>query len=388
MKKILFLSPQPFFQWRGSPIRVNLNMLALTKSGYSVDLLTLPVGEDKSFENGRVIRVANPLGIKNVPIGPSLSKIFFDALIFMKGVRLCMKNKYSIIHGVEEAGMIAVVLSKLFKTKSIFEKHSDPFSYKKGFLKNIILSIYASVEKMTVKMVDAVVCTGPGLVKQVEEMGSGTRTFHIFDIPSSLVEAEQHEVESIRKILQKNSDEVLIAFVGSFATYQGVDLMFASIPEVVKQCPQARFIIIGGSQEEIANRKMILEKEGAAKNVNFLGKVSPDILPHYLNASDILLSPRASGVNTPLKILDYMKAGRSIVATDIPSNRLLMDEKNGMLMEANSAEFAKGIVTLIKDEKKREEMGSENYKLYKSKYNFDQYCIRLSDCYKYVLDGK
>lgn len=384
--KILFISPQPFFQWRGSPIRVNLNMLALTKLDYSVDLLTLPIGEDKTFENGRVIRVANPLNIEDVPIGPSLLKIFFDILILWKGFTLCRKNKYDIIHGVEEAGMIAVVLSRLFKTRSIFEKHSDPFSYKKGFLKNCILSIYAFVERMTVKMVDAVICTGPGLVKQVEEMETGTKAFHIFDIPSSLVEAEPDKVDSLKKELQHDENEVLIAFVGSFASYQGVDLMFAAIPEVMKEETNARFVIIGGSDEEIAERKLILKKEGVEENVTFLGKIAPDILPHYLSASDILLSPRATGVNTPLKILDYMKAGRSIVATDIPSNRLLMNEKNGMLMEATPFQFARGITMLIRDEGKREAMGIENLKMYKIKYNFNEYCKRISDCYSYVLD--
>ena len=385
MKKILFISPQPFFQWRGSPIRVNFNILALTELGYKVDLLTLPIGENKEFENARVIRVANPLSIKNVPIGPSLPKIFFDILILYKGLRLCMKNNYAIIHGVEEAGIIAVVLAKIFRAKSIFEKHSDPFSYKKGFLKNSFLAFYARVEQLTVKLCDAVIGTGKGLVGQVEKMGYNTRAFHIFDIPSSLAEPLTEKVEEIRNELVKKKDEVLVTFVGSFALYQGVDLMFATIPKVVKQNRYIRFIIIGGTDDEIDQKQTMLKEQQVDANVTFLGKVAPDALPEYLYASDILLSPRISGVNTPLKILDYMKAGKAIMATDVPSHRLLLNDASAVFAKPAPEQLAIALERLAGDEGKRRQMGLAGRNLYETKYNFGNYLHELKKCYEFVL---
>ena len=387
-EKILLISPQPFFQWRGSPIRVAFNADALARLGYCVDLLTLPIGEDKKIEGVNVIRVANPFRLRNIPIGPSLPKIFFDVLLLLKGAKLCLRNRYTVIHGVEEAGFIGVILAKLINARVIFEKHSDPFSYKKGFLKNCVLQLYAKVEKLSVKMSDAVICTGPGLVRQVEQMGTTTPAFHIFDIPSSLVEFEESGVLAVQEELKKNHDDVLITFVGSFALYQGVELMFASIPEVINKCPNARFVIIGGSEKEIEAQQIKFAESGVGHRVSFLGKIAPDLLPNYLRASDILLSPRASGVNSPLKILDYMKAGRSIVATDIPSNRLVLDESNAVLTEPVPEEFARGIISLVEDAQHRQIMGDKNYDLYKTKYNFDHYCELMKSCYSAVSGKK
>ncbi len=76
----------------------------------------------------------------------------------------------------------------------IFEKHSDPFSYKAGYVRNLILRLYAKVEKLTVTHADAVIGTGPGLVDQVLDMGTSTPVCHIFDIPSSLVEPNSGSV--------------------------------------------------------------------------------------------------------------------------------------------------------------------------------------------------
>ncbi len=387
MKRILLISPQPFFQWRGSPIRVSFNIQALAELGYTVDLLTLPIGERREIEGVTIIRVANPFGFKQIPIGPSLFKIFFDVLILFKGMQLIRKNNYLLIHGIEEAGMIAVLLSLLSGSKSIFEKHSDPSSYKKGFLKNILLSGYALIERITVKAVDAVICTGAGLTKQVDDMQTSTRAFHIFDIPSSLVEPSPDRVTRVREELQQQKDEILITFVGSFAIYQGVDLLIASIPQVVQTCPQARFIIIGGTAEQIDERKNILQRQGALDAVSFIGMVAPDTLPNYLSASDILLSPRLSGVNTPLKLLDYLKAGRSIVATDVEANRLILNEDLANLATPDASDMAQKIISLIENDSTREAMGKAGRKLYESTYNFHNYTKKLEACYTFVLQS-
>lgn len=386
-KNVLLISPQPYFQWRGSPIRVSFNLLALSKLGYDVHLLTLPIGESRDVAGVRIIRVANPFGIKNVPIGPSLVKVFFDMLLMAKGVQLCLKNRYQVVHGIEEAGFIAGVLARLIGAKTIFEKHSDPFSYKSGVLKNLVLRAYAGVERLSIRMADAVIGTGPGLVEQVDQMQLGTRSFNIFDIPSSLQEPDPERVAKLRDTLQHHENEVLITFVGSFAVYQGVDLMFAAIPLVLDEVSNARFLIIGGTKQEIQERKAVLAEKGLENRVTFLGKIAPDILPDYLTASDILLSPRISGVNTPLKILDYMKAGRPIVATDVQANRLLLTDKNGLLAAPEPKTYADAICRLAKDSGLRKSMERENRRLHEEKYNFAEYQKRLAACYQYTLQA-
>ncbi len=388
MPKVLFIAPQPFFEWRGSPIRVGFNALALSELGYDVDLLTLPFGIEKNIKGTNIIRVSNPFGFQKISIGPSFPKVFFDLLLLLKGAGLVLKNKYDIIHGVEEAGAIAAILAKAGRCKAIFEKHSDPFSYSAGILKNIILHLYSKVEALTVKHVDAVIGTGPGLVHQVNAIGVDTPAFHIFDIPSSLNEPSREAAKTIASKIKQSKEELLITFVGSFAVYQGIDLMFEAIPKVVKLNPHAHFVIIGGTDEEINQKKQILEKGDLNRSVSFLGKISPDLLPNYLAASDILLAPRMAGVNTPLKLLDYLKVGRAIVATNVEANRLILDEKTALLTPLHSSAYAKGICQLIENDHLRYTLGINGKKRYREKYNFRVFKTRLSDTYQKVMTSK
>lgn len=385
MIRILIISPQPFFQWRGSPIRVKFILQAFSDLGYQVDLLTLPFGEDITFPKVRIFRVANLFGVKNVAIGPSAVKAMFDVLLFIKAVPLLRKNRYDVIHGIEEAGFLALVLGRLFKTKVVFEKHSDPTSHSKGLLRNTILSAYSAVEQFTARRADLVIGTGPGLAQQVRNLKPKGEVEAIFDIPSSLIEANDLTSKAIASSLRQQDNEILVTFVGSFAVYQGIDLLFSAIEHVLRQTTKIRFIIIGGNKDEIEQRRAQLANAGFAAQVTLMGKIPPDELPDYLRASDILLVPRHSGVNTPLKVLDYFKAGRAIVASDVASNRLILDDDTAEFANANAEQYGDKIIELAENANRRAQLGDNGYQRYQQKYNFKTFKSLLDKAYQRIL---
>ena len=381
-RRILFLAPQPFFQWRGSPIRVGFDVQALAEMGLDVDLLTLPIGEDRTIPGVRILRVSNPLHALNIPIGPSVHKALFDLLILFKALPMALRRRYAVIHAVEETGLIGWLVARLTGAKIVFEKHSDPASHKSGLLKNAVLACYQQIERLAIRAADAVIATGQGLVEQARRIAPGKPIHYIFDIPSSLVEATPAATQSARARLQRAADEVLILYVGSFAVYQGLDMLFDAMPEVTRRCPRARFLVIGGTEAEITARRDWLRARGIEDRVRFLGRIPPDELPDYLAAADILLSPRLAGINTPLKLLDYLKVGRAIVATDNTANRQILDESCAVLTAATPAAFADGIAQLVEQPERRAQLGGNGRRLIDEKYNYGEFKRRLQVCYR------
>ena len=383
--RILLISPQPFFQWRGSPLRVRFNAQALAELGYAVDLLVMPVGADLLLPGVALHRAANIIRATNLPIGPSLSKAILDIALYFKAAVLARRHRYAVIHGIEDAGPIAAVLARRHGARMIFEKHSDPASYKKGFLRNLVMAAYRRVERFSIRRADAVIGTGPALVEQARAIAPGKPVHHIFDIPSSLVEADPARAAAARARLDLPADAVLALYVGSFAVYQGIDLLFQSIPAALAADPCLHFAIVGGSPAEIAARRRELAAAGCADRVRFPGLVPPDDLPHLLAAADILLSPRIAGRNTPLKLLDYLKAGRAVVACDNPANRLILDETNARLVAPEPAAFAGGLAALAADAGLRERLGAAGHRLYLDTYNYDRFKQRLAAAYAQLL---
>ncbi len=383
--RVLLISPQPYFQWRGSPLRVSFNARALAELGYDVDLLAMPVGEDKQIPGVALHRAPNIIRAKDLPIGPSAAKAILDIALFFKAAALARRRPYQVIHGIEDAGPIAAVLARRHGAKMIFEKHSDPASYKKGFFRNLVMAAYRRVERFSILRADAVIGTGPALVEQARAVAPGRPVHHIFDIPSSLVEPDPARAAEVRARLGLPPGAVLALYVGSFAVYQGIDLLFQSIPPALKQAPDLRFAIIGGSPAQVAARKAELAAAGCADRVLFLGHIDPDELPHTLAAADILLSPRIAGGNTPLKLLDYLKAARAIVACDNPANRLILDETRARLVAPDPSAFADGIAVLAADAPLRQRLGAAGHQLYLSTYNYAQYKQRLAGAYRQLL---
>ncbi len=380
--RILFICAQPFFQWRGSPIRVGFDARALAESGFEVDLLTLPVGSDVQIPGVNIIRVMNPLGIRNVGIGPSLVKAFFNVLLFFKAAGMLRRCRYTAMHCVEETAVFGVVLARLAGIPVVYEKHSDPVSYRSGFFRNAVMKLYAALEGFAVRNAAAVIATGEGLAAQARRSGGGAVIHSIPDIPSSLAESDPGIAAATRTRLGCSGDDILVMYAGSFAGYQGVEIMFDAIPLVARRCAGVKFVIIGGSRDEIARLSERFATGPAAGRVVLPGLVAPDSLPDYLAASDILLSPRLSGINTPLKLLDYLKAGRAIVATDTPANRLILHDGMAELTGVDAESFANGICRLATDSGRRRILAGEGARLLGEKHNYGFFRDAISNCYR------
>ena len=379
--RVLFLASQPYFQWRGSPIRLGFDVRALSENGCEVDFLTLPIGEDRPVPGVRIVRCPNVFFARKIAIGPSPLKLAFDAVMFVEALFMALRRRYDVVHGVEDCGFLALVLARLFRAKAVFEKHSDAGSYKKS----PVIRAYAALERFVMRRADAVIGTGPGLVRQVEALGAGTPAFCVSDIPSSLVEPDAAGTAAARARLEKAPGEVLACYVGSFAVYQGIELLFASMPPAVAKCPALRFVVVGGTPEEIAHWRGVLREKGCEERVSFVGKIPPDELPCTLAACDILLSPRIQGLNTPLKLLDYLKVARAIVATDHPANRLILDESVARLVAPEPEAFAEGVASLAADPAARADLASRCRRLVDERYNFRVFRDGLRAVYARVL---
>src|SRR5215208_6963958 len=65
-RNVLVVAPQPFYEDRGTPIAVRRLLEALSELAYNVDVLTYPVGRDLELPGVRVLRTANPFGLRRV----------------------------------------------------------------------------------------------------------------------------------------------------------------------------------------------------------------------------------------------------------------------------------------------------------------------------------
>ncbi|CAN5681425.1 N/A [soil metagenome] len=355
VRRVLLIAPQPFYEDRGTPIAVRQVLQALSELGYEVDILTYPIGRGVEIPGVRVFRVGNFLKIRQVPIGLSLRKLILDAAILPAMVRLLRENRYDCIHAVEEAAFPAVVLGRRYGIPVIYDMQSglpEQLTKHAAFRLRPVQAILRRCEHWLLTNADLVMCYR-GLEGYVSSVAPRARVREWFSF-NELPTADAEQVAAIRAELQLPLTKKVVVYTGNFEHYQGIPTLLSAIPSVAAVVPEAVFVLVGGSGGEAEALRRGAKRMGLNGSLRVVERQSRERMTPYLAMADILVSTRSQGGNLPLKIFDYVAAGRPIVATDIPTHRTLLNEERALLVPPNPEAVARGITELLCDRERAE----------------------------------
>ncbi len=122
-----------------------------------------------------------------------------------------------------------------------------------------------------------------------------------------------------------------VGMVGNLREVKGPDIFIRAAKAVLDKHPDTRFEIAGGGEPEPYQE--LIDDLGLRDCVYLLGPVVD--IPTFLATLDIAVLPsRAEGLSNAL--IEYMAAGRPIVATDVGGNTELIQSKiQGLIVPAN-----------------------------------------------------
>lgn len=151
------------------------------------------------------------------------------------------------------------------------------------------------------------------------------------------------------------SGKRVIAFIGSFYDYEGLDLLVAAMPDLLAARPDLRLLLVGGGQvaEDITAQVQRLGLDG---NVIMTGRVPYEEVENYYSLTDILVYPRKSmrltELVTPLKPLEAMAQKSLFIASDVGGHKeLVRDGVNGTLFRADDKDdLVRNVLALLDDE--------------------------------------
>ena len=145
---------------------------------------------------------------------------------------------------------------------------------------------------------------------------------------------------------------------------RGADLFLS----LAKLFPRVQFVWVGGRAEDVQAWKQRAE----SNNITFTGHIPNSELPLYQAAADILLLPYgrtimgSSGtadsarVASPMKMFEYMAAGRAIVSADLPVIREVLHENNAAFCEPGDLHsWQTALDDLLHDGNRRTALGDQ-----------------------------
>ena len=167
----------------------------------------------------------------------------------------------------------------------------------------------------------------------------------------------EYDIPSLRTRLGLPLGRKIVCYCGNTYGGRGLEILVRAAARM----PEVEFLIVGGRERDNALWREMARREGA-ENFRMEGFVAQREVAAYLLASDVLAMPYSSGVTirdgteageftSPLKLFEYMAAGKPIVATGIPSVlEILRPGENSVVTPPDDEEaFIRALGTVLGD---------------------------------------
>ncbi len=387
---ILMIAPEPFFEPRGTPFSEFHRIRALTTLGHTVDLVTYPFGRDVTMDGLTIVRCARPPFVHRIGIGPSWAKVPLDVALTWTTVRRARRNRYDAVHSHEEGGVIGALVARWLGVPHLYDMHSSlpqqvtNFNYSSG---SWLARMLGWGERLMIRRSKVIIVICPDLELTVREIDRQVPVVLIENAPGSGRTPEPGSGARVRQSLGLDAAAPVVVYTGTFEHYQGLDLLFDAFGLVIAGRPDARLVVVGGEPAQVEAARTRIEARGLAASVIFTGQQPADDVPAYLDAATLLASPRSVGTNTPLKIYQYLRSGRPIVATRLRTHTQVLSDDVAFLAEANPRAFSDAILGALADAAGAEAVGARARALADTKYT-DEAFIAKTACAMAILAGR
>lgn len=212
-------------------------------------------------------------------------------------------------------------------------------------------------ERLSWRSADHVLPVTRALARHVEAKGVPVERITV--IPNGInLEHIPAPVEGDRPKSRFGLDgKLVLGFIGFMREWHGLDRVVDLLAH--PDAPPELHLLLVGDGPARASIEAQAQRLGVSTRLTITGFLPHSAVPGYLAAFDVALQPAATEYASPLKLFEYLQAGRAIVAPDQPNIReVLTDGRNALLFDpAIPASFGDALLRLCRDDALRDRLG-------------------------------
>lgn len=379
--RILYITLENISLHKGSVVHIKEVVRGLRELGHKIGLIALgwdQIDIAEHFYNLHLSRFFSQFRFKKQPF------LISSLLLFLYLIRII--RRYDVIYARDFHTVIIAFFPRIiFKKKLVFEINglaNEEQRLKGNLIWNHILSFFIKkAEQLATKCSDHIVSVTSNIASylinhfrcqpnKIEVVGNGVNTKLFRSVHDEI------SLQQWRKKLEIEKGEILIAFVGNLAPWQGVNILIESAFRLLNEDKNLKFLIIGdGLLKPLLMNKVL--NSGYNEKFIFTGMIDYEDIPMLINIADICVAPFISKRNqdtgvSPLKVFEYMACGKPVVASRVEGLELIEKEGTGRLTEPEDViGLEKTLYDLIKDSQERINMGQRGHQLALERFSWD-----------------
>jgi glycosyltransferase involved in cell wall biosynthesis len=387
----------PFPARRGTPIRIQRLAEALAGRGHEVHVVTYHLGDALDDPPYAIHRTRDVASYRRTSPGPSYRKLLvLDRLLVGALRKVLDAHPIDIIHAHHYEGLLVAGWATGGRARRSLPgsngvRRMPPVIYDAHTTLESELPLYslglpAGFKRWIGRLLDARLPPRADHVVAVTEkireslVRSGLSADSI-SVVGNGVEAEAFHLTGPGALLEPGTRTVI--FTGNLAAYQGIEHLLRAFAIVLGRSADSRLLIVSDSPFAPYEQ---LARDLGIQHALILKQSSFDGLPAHLASAEVAVNPRIDAAGVPVKLLNYMAAGKAIVSF-AESAVHIEHERTGLCVPDGDIDaMAAAILRLLDDPALARRLGSAARKV-AGHLSWEAAAAALEGIYERLLPG-
>ncbi len=246
--------------------------------------------------------------------------------------------------------------------------------------------IYRGTVKLAIKRADVIHCDADHIIAPLIKLGAELEKIKLiyFGVDTQKFKPAQRN-KKIQEELGIVGSPTVIS-LRSLEPIYDIETLVNSIPLVLKEIPEAKFLVVGGGSQETRLKEQA-KSLGIFQSVKFTGWIPNDELPEYLDSVDIYVSTSLSDAGLASSTAEAMACGLPVIITDFGDNRKWVEDgANGFLIPLKNPQvLASKIIQLIRNKEIRDKFGQINRQIIEERNDWQKEMGKIEELYESLM---
>jgi glycosyltransferase involved in cell wall biosynthesis len=364
----------------------------LTDLGHDVHIVTYPVGQEEiRVRRARVHRTGPFRPETNARVGPSADKFVLDFQLLRLLCQVIRRERIDIIHAHNYEGALVGIMAKWLTGR--------PLLYNAVNLMSDELAGYRFIRPAWLadgmaRALDWFVPIFPNHITAVSPelrdwfVEQGVPPAKVDMVPAGIEPDlfDNPAPEKFRQQYQINRRPVVM-YTGVLNAFQRVDYLLRAFAVALREKPEALLLIVSPlvSESHEKEQKQLAAELGISSSIVWISPHALQDLPSYLALADVTVVPRPECPGHPVKLLNYMLAGKPVVSFAGGAKGVRHLHDAFIVPNHDFEALGRGIVTLLNDRTLAAELGANARATVLAEFDWRQICRKIERIYGQLL---